>query len=242
MTQDGPTQQAPLLKAPAGSWWRRLLGDTRRLREREDWARFAGVNWADQILQAQVTDDFHAKQGRSTGPLGARNRGQTLSVYLKRHYQLPWWQGLMATLWPAGDWSPALQEYRHLQWAQGQGLPVPRIVAAGEYLKPFGKLQSFLAIEELAGMLPLHQAIPRAARLLEPWTFRRWKAGLVREMARLTRILHERRYFHKDLYLCHFYIPTEDTRARSRPHGKGAAHDRFSPARPPSLYLAMVAT
>jgi heptose I phosphotransferase len=37
--------------------------------------------------------------------------------------------------------------------------------------------------------------------------FHRWKSGLVVEMARLVRQLHEKRYFHKDLYLCHFYIP-----------------------------------
>lgn len=206
----------------SGSWWRRLFGSSRRLHARADWARYAGADWAENILQAQVTDDFHAKQGRSTGRWVLQNGGGTLAVYLKRHYRLPWWQGVLAALWPRGDWSPALQEFRHLQWAQAQGLPVPRVVAAGEYLQPLGKLQSFLAIEELTGMLALHQAIPRAARKLEPIVFRRWKAGLVREMARLTRFLHQLRYFHKDLYLCHFYIPRADT--ERVPHWPGRVH------------------
>jgi heptose I phosphotransferase len=30
-------------------------------------------------------------------------------------------------------------------------------------------------------------------------------------MARLARMLHDRRVFHKDLYLCHFYIAKDDT-------------------------------
>ena len=30
-------------------------------------------------------------------------------------------------------------------------------------------------------------------------------------IARLTRELHGERWFHKDLYLCHFYIPATDT-------------------------------
>src|SRR5437016_7810230 len=120
--------------------------------------------------------------------------GRRLAVYRKRLYRLPRWQGLLATLWPRGDWSPALQELRHLQWAQAQKLPVPRVVAAGEYLRPLGRLQSFLAIEELTGMLPLHLAIPKAAGQLGPDAFRRWKTGLAREIARLTRFLHERRY------------------------------------------------
>jgi heptose I phosphotransferase len=151
-------------KASAAPWWRRLCGVTRRLRERADWGGFAGADWAERILEAKVTDDFHAKQGRSTGRLVLESAGRTLSVYLKRHYRLPRWQGLLATLFPGGDWSPALQELRHLQWAESQGLPVPRVVAAGEYLRPLGRLQSFLAIEELTGMLALHQAIPRAAQ------------------------------------------------------------------------------
>src|SRR5881227_2224856 len=71
-------------------------------------------------------------------------------------------------------------------------------------------------------MLALHQAIPLAARQLEPRLFRTWKAGLTRELARLTRFLHERRYFHKDLYLCHFYIPRSDT--ERLPEWRGRVH------------------
>ena len=59
-------------------------------------------------------------------------------------------------------------------------------------------------------------------------------------MARLTRFLHERRYFHKDLYLCHFYIPARTQRAagvaRSRPH------DRLSSPWASCVDLAVVAS
>src|SRR5262249_44182898 len=91
-----------------------------------------------------------------------------------------------------------------------QGLPVPRVVAGGEFIGPGTRLQSFLAIEELTGMLPLHEAIPLAARTLAPSAFRRWKEGLLGEVARLARSLHQRRYFHKDLYLCPFYVARAD--------------------------------
>jgi heptose I phosphotransferase len=136
-----------------------------------------------------------------------------LAVYLKRHYRLAWWRGVLAALWPERNWSPALQEWRNLEWAQRQGLPVPAAVAAGEYIGPWGRLQSFLAVEELAGMLPLHEAVPAAAASLDSSIFRRWKRGLIAEMVRLTRDLHDRCYFHKDLYLCHFYIADADTHA-----------------------------
>jgi heptose I phosphotransferase len=99
-----------------------------------------------------------------------------------------------------------------LRWAKEQGFPVPDAVAAGQFVGPWGKLQSFLAVEELHGMLPLHEAVPRAFRTLDARAFARWKYGLTAELARLARELHRRKVFHKDLYFCHFYIPEPFTR------------------------------
>jgi tRNA A-37 threonylcarbamoyl transferase component Bud32 len=197
--------------------WQRLTRGVRRLRQRPDWPLYAGPDWSDRIMDVAVTDDFHAKQGRTTGrwvlppPAGANGRG--LTVYLKRHYRVSWWQGWLATLWPRVGWSPALREWRHLEWVRRQGVPVPPVVAAAEYIGPWGRLQSILAVEELTGMMPLHQAIPLAAARLGAAEFRRWKRTLGSEMARLARMLHDRRCFHKDLYLCHFYVARDDTAA-----------------------------
>jgi heptose I phosphotransferase len=191
--------------------WQRLTRGERWLYARPDWEEFAGAGWAEHIMRADVTDNFHAKQGRSTGRWVLEAADRRLAVYLKRHYRLPFWTGWLATLWPRGDWSPAMQEYRHLEWARHQGVLVPATVAAGEFVGPWGKLSSFLVVEELTDMLPLHQAIPLAASRLPTGLFRRWKRGLAAEMARLSRLLHDLRHFHKDLYLCHFYIRTLDT-------------------------------
>jgi hypothetical protein len=201
-----PTDEGP------GSLWQRWWRGVRRLTVRDDWGALAGPDWPLRIMDQPVTDDFHAKQGRSTGRWILADGQRRSAVYLKRHYQLPWWHGLLATLWPGGAWSPGLRERRNLLWAAGQGLPVPRVVAAGEWIGPRLKLRSFLAIEELAGMLPLHEALPLAKTRLEAARFCRWKASLAAEMARLARLLHEQRRFHKDFYLCHFYVPEEDTR------------------------------
>jgi heptose I phosphotransferase len=204
------------------SIWQRLVQGVLRIRQRADWSRFAGPGWAERIMTTTVTDRFHAKQGRSTGRWIIQAGDQRLAVYLKRHYRLAWWRGVLAAVWPERNWSPALQEWRNLEWAQAQGLPVPAAVAAGEYIGPWGRLQSFLAVEELAGMLPLHEAVPAAAAALDPPAFERWKRGLMAEMVRLTRDLHDRRCFHKDLYLCHFYIPEADT--RTLPRWRGRVH------------------
>jgi heptose I phosphotransferase len=219
-TLEGPTamlpdKPAPEAVPPFGGLWHRLVRGTRQTVQRPDWPHFAGADWADRIMERPVTDRFHAKQGRSVGRLllDAPQGSGRLGVYLKRHYRLSRWRGLLAALWPRGAWSPALQEWEHLEWARSQGFPVPAAVAAAEYIGPWGRLQSFLAVEELADMLPLHEAIPLAREQLSPASFRRWKATLVREVARLARLLHDRRRFHKDLYLCHFYVRRADVRA-----------------------------
>lgn len=194
------------------TFWHRLVHGVWRLRQRADWANYAGPGWAEQIMQVAVTDRHHAKQGRSIGRWVLAADGRKLVVYLKRHYRLPWLSGLAALIRPGSGWSPAIQEWDHLEWAQSNGLPVPAATACGEQIGPWGRLQSFLAVEELTGMLPLHEAIPAAAERLGPVEFARWKRGLVAEIARLVRAFHDRSRFHKDLYLCHFYIADDDTR------------------------------
>lgn len=197
--------------ARPGTLWQRLTRGVCHYQARADWNDLAGPDWPQTIFEVQVTDHFHAKQGRSTGRWVIEQGDQRLVVYLKRHYRLPWWQGLLATLWPKSGWSPALQERKNLLDAAAQGLPVPAVVAAGEQIGPSGKLRSFLAVEELTGMLPLHQAIPLALARLDPADFCRWKRNLAVEIARLARLLHDGRRYHKDLYLCHLYVPEADT-------------------------------
>jgi tRNA A-37 threonylcarbamoyl transferase component Bud32 len=214
-TQSVGTRESVAPRRAPDSFWRRLLLGVCRWRQRPDWPRFAGYNWTERIMDVAVTDRFHTKQGRSTGRWivtgMAEERTRRLSVYLKRHNELSRWRGCLATLWPWRNWSPAWREWRQLEWARRQGLPVPRTVAVAEYVGPWARLRSCLVVEELDGMVSLQQAIPLAAVRQDARSFRQWKHGLVAEMARLTRMLHDRRCFHKDLYLCHFFISAQDT-------------------------------
>ena len=204
------------------SFWSRLARGSVCEWHAPEWQAFAGSDWPQHIMDVRATSDFHAKQGRSTGRVVFKNEGERLSVYLKRHYQLSWWRGLCATLWPHRGWSPARREAANLEWAHSLGLSVPEILAVGEVIGPWCRLQSFLAIRELSGMIGLHEAIPAAAMHLPTAKFRIWKARLIRELARMTRLLHEQKTFHKDLYLCHFYIPREDT--QRIPSWQGRVH------------------
>jgi len=195
------------------SIWKRLSRGFRKLRQQPDWETFAGRAWPDTIMHEAVTDRFHAKQGRSIGRWSLTDAdGKCLTVYLKRHYQLPRLNGLLALVFPGRAWSPGLQEWSNLHQAAALGVPVPRPVAAAEYVSSRGHLQGFLAVEELTDMLPLHEAVPLASRRLAPAEFVKWKRSLATELARLSRLLHDRRTYHKDLYFCHFYIHEDHTR------------------------------
>jgi Lipopolysaccharide kinase (Kdo/WaaP) family len=197
--------------------WRRWTRGERRLVAADDWPRFAGPDWADTIMTAVVADRHFAKQGRSIARWTLTSATEKRVVYLKRHYRLGWFDGLRALLHPGGDWSPGMGEHRNLEIARKLGVPVPAVSAAAEWTGPGLNLQSVLAVDELQGMLPLHEAVPRAAERLSVREFAAWKRGLTVELVRLTRILHESGWFHKDLYFCHFYIPESDT--CRPPHG-----------------------
>jgi len=155
-------------------------------------------------MAVELNDRFHAKQGRSIArwTLGDGR----LVVYLKRHHRESWWRSAWALLAGARA-SSALREFRRIRWAASAGLSVPRAVAAGAGVGPFFRLQGYLAVEELAGMAPLHELIPAAMNRLTPAAFLEWKRGLVGEVARVVGELHGRRRYHKDLYLCHFFSP-----------------------------------
>jgi len=186
--------------------WRRLTVGRRVIWHTPKWVQVAGADWADRIMQVEVTDRLHVKQGRSIARWTLTRNGKQTVVFLKRHYRLPRSSGWLATFCPWRAWSPAGQEWQHLEWAEKAGVPVPRALAAGEIVGPCGGLQSFIAVQELDDMLPLHEAIPLAARQLLPRAFHQWKAGLIAEMVRLVLLLHDRNRFHQDLYLCHFYL------------------------------------
>jgi heptose I phosphotransferase len=158
------------------------------------------------VMTLESVDRLHAKQGRSTARVRFDSGPSTLSVFLKRHYRLPWLSRLGALVDPAGRHSPASAEWAHLERARALGIPVPEVVAAGEWIGPWGALRSYLMVAELVGHAPLHEAVPELAASMEPSAFASMKRGLVIEMAEITARLHAAHAFHKDLYLCHFFL------------------------------------
>lgn len=186
--------------------WRRLVRGT-------GWTWFAerhrGAFPADlesRVMDLESRDRLHAKQGRSTARVVFHAPSGPLPVYLKRHYELPWSARLGALIHPKGKYTPAAAEWAHLERVRALGIAVPEVVAAGEQIGPWGALKSFLMIAELTGSLALNEAMPDLVATHTPASLAAWKRGVIAEMARIVATLHAANVFHKDLYLCHFFV------------------------------------
>lgn len=170
----------------------------------------------ERLMTLPIADSQYAKQGRSVGRCELSLPDGRHVVYLKRYLKgVSLWRSMLSAIAPSLRNCPALAEWRNHLHAADWSLPVPRVVAVGESIGPGFRHRSLIAIRELANMLPLHQAVAEAARLKAPAAFRVWKYSLAREIARMVNLLHQRRYFHKDLYLSHFFCPLEAIQADS---------------------------
>ena len=189
-----------------GSLWERLVRGTRWCWTAERFRAALPADLEATVMQWQLTDRYHAKQGRSTARVRLDAPGGPLSVYLKRHHRLPWLTRLAATLDPAGHRAPAAAEWAHLERVRALGIAVPEVVAVGERIGPWGRVQGYLMVAELTGWLPLHEAIPARKAALDPRHFAAWKRALAAELAAIAATLHRARAFHKDFYLCHVFL------------------------------------
>lgn len=146
------------------------------------------------------TDDYVEKQGRSTGRYRLEIGGEMLSLYVKKHFRLPWWQRPLAML---GTF-PGPHEWKNLQTVAALGVRVPDAVFVGA--ERDHACASVLAVRELEGYLPLHIYVPGPlARIPEP-ARRRRKQALIARLVDVARRLHANHYHHRDFYLCHFFL------------------------------------
>ena len=189
-----------------GSLWDRLTRGTRWAWVAERYRDRLPPDLDAIVMDLETGDRYHAKQGRSTCRVRFDRPDGVLSVYLKRHDRLPWKLRLAALIDPEGRHSPGATEWANLEAVRARGAAVPEVVAVGERIGPWGKLQSYLMVLELSGCLPLHEVIPVLADGSDPRAFAAWKRSLIAEAAACTARLHREGLFHKDLYLCHFYI------------------------------------
>lgn len=194
------------MKRSHGTWIERLIHGIRWTWMSEDYRAALPDDLANEVMTLESTDRLHEKQGRSTARIRFDSPWGPLSVYLKRHYRLPWISRFAAIVNPSGNHTPGASELEHLDMARKLGIRVPDAVAAGEWIGPWGVLQSFLMVADLTGSRELNELLPDLVKSLPPEEFNRLKRELIAEMAVISAKLHMANVFHKDLYLCHFFL------------------------------------
>lgn len=160
----------------------------------------ASLDSYDAIAAWKPTDNFIAKQGRSTGRYRVDVGGRSLHLYVKKHMRLPWWQRAFG---PTAAF-PGPAEHANIERIAALGIRVPETIFAGaDGSVPCGSL---FATRALDGYLPLHLYITGPLTTLRPELRRKRKAALVCRLVDVARKLHDARLHHRDFYLCHFYL------------------------------------
>ena len=199
-----------------GTFWERLVRGTRWTWLDDRYRAALPADLGESVMDLDARDRLHAKQGRSTARVVFDGPSGPLPVYLKRHYRLSWSARMAALVSPAGHHTPAAAELDHLARAHALGIQVPEAVAAGEEIGPWGRLQSFLMVAELSKSLALNEALPPLRSRMDSASFEALKRGLAKETAEITARLHTSYIFHKDLYLCHFFLDMTKAEAPGR--------------------------
>jgi heptose I phosphotransferase len=198
-----------------GSLWSRLARGIRWTWVDERYRAVVPEDVAENAMSIESRDRHHAKQGRATARVvfhpdhAAPSHVNSLSVYLKQHFAIPWPSRVAALINPTGGHTPGSAEWRHLERARSLGIPVPEVVAAGERIGPWGRVQSFLMVAELTGCQALNEVMGELRNRFDPRSFARLKQRIAIEMAEIAARLHRAKMFHKDLYLCHFFLDVE---------------------------------
>ncbi|MER3415370.1 MAG: hypothetical protein C4297_04040 [Gemmataceae bacterium] len=235
---DGPCsgpQPLSLQYARRMPWWRRIwtawrhgLVSVRYTRTgqyiqqlvshgRDPWPQSSPARIFQAIMSIRSEDRYHSKQGRSTCRIGL---GDTVSpgpavapraVFLKRFHRAACWRRLLALLSSSSAKTPACHEWKHLLWAKRAGITVPEPLACGEQSGPGLSVSGFLMVAALDEHTPVHEALPLYYAGWPSQEFVRWKRRVIAAMARIVQRLHRCRRFHRDLYLCHFFVPNRTT-------------------------------
>ncbi|MCF7957614.1 MAG: hypothetical protein K9M57_04105 [Phycisphaerae bacterium] len=86
------------------------------------------------------------------------------------------------------------------------GVPVPRPIAYGQEIGPFGEKRSFAIIEELPNAEALERLMPQWAQVKGNYKLLANRRALIGQVAALARTMHDQGYYHRDFYLAHLFL------------------------------------
>jgi heptose I phosphotransferase len=148
----------------------------------------------------------HAVPERSTVKLALREGDSQRTFFLKRHETSPLKEHLKSLLRFSRPRS-AFNEWRAIIRFHEVGLPTMVPVAVGETRGSLGLVtRSFLLTEEIEEAKRLDHHLAKWLRYPLSKELISRKRELIRQLAQLTRKMHEEGLNHRDYYLCHIFI------------------------------------
>lgn len=173
------------------------------------WLRAAGFQTIEDVFRHQAGQHL-AKPGLSAHRDRIRldlalDGGERRVFYVKRYRRPPWQEQLRRIR----EWrvfrSSAGREEHYARKLAALGIPTPRTVAYGEEMQGLWEHRSFIVTQEIKGT-SLERIAAEASRTTVPPPPLFDRREIIRQLAAVTRCLHQASLFHRDLYLSHVFL------------------------------------
>lgn len=155
----------------------------------------------DQVM-ALRGQSFRHQEGRLTQRIVLGGD----SYFLKQHTGVGYKEiikNILQLRWPVIS---AKNEWQAIQKLNELGVSVPVVAGYGlRGLNP-ARLESFVLMQELKPVISLEELCLTWRHTPPSFVF---KCELIKEVARMTRLMHENGMNHRDFYICHFLLNTE---------------------------------
>lgn len=166
---------------------------------RDDLRQALGPSASLRGLMTLDGESYRIAPGRRTLRVELGGRG----YFIKQHTGVGWAEIAKNLLYGRAPVVDASCEWRAVHRLDRLGVPTLRIAGYGRAGCNPARRRSFVVSDELSGSVDLETWSRTAQQRDDWWQLRRL---MLREIARVARLLHDNGVNHRDFYLCHFHL------------------------------------
>lgn len=165
----------------------------------------AGIQLSFNEMMNLSGESFRDQPGRQT----LRVKLDENYYFIKKHTGVGWHEIIKNLLQLKKPVLGARNEYHTIEKLSKLGVAVPSVIAYGEQGSNPARQRSYILLQELAPMVSLEQLAERWHAAPPSPVFKR---QLIKEVARIARVMHENGINHRDFYLCHFLLDISNSK------------------------------
>jgi len=173
------------------------------------WLQRAGINGFDDVFRYEGGDRLDkpglAPHKQRIRMVLTNDKGRKRTLYLKRFNRPPLMDQLRRIRECGLRSSSGWREMHFIKRLSQLGIPTPRGLAFGQWMKGILEDRSFGITGEIKGesLEKLSEGILAGTASVPTWVDRR---EIIRQLALIAARLHRHGLFHRDLYLCHVFL------------------------------------